>query len=136
MKMNPVVHFEMPAEDTARMTDFYAKTFGWVGKNMGPDLGNYVVVQTTETDEDGMIKNPGAINGGIYPKTKPEQGIHVVISVDDIHEHMKKIEEAGGKMLGGDSGQEFDDIPGVGKYATFVDTEGNHVGILQPVAGM
>ncbi len=28
-KMNPVVHFEMPAEDGKRMTEFYTKTFGW-----------------------------------------------------------------------------------------------------------
>ena len=27
--MNPVVHFEMPAEDKNRMADFYTKAFGW-----------------------------------------------------------------------------------------------------------
>lgn len=29
MKMNPVVHFEMPAEDKKRMSKFYTKAFGW-----------------------------------------------------------------------------------------------------------
>ena len=29
MKMNPVVHFEMPADDSRRMADFYTKVFGW-----------------------------------------------------------------------------------------------------------
>ncbi len=28
-KINPVVHFEMPAEDSKRMADFYSKVFGW-----------------------------------------------------------------------------------------------------------
>ena len=28
-KMNPVVHFEMPAEDRQRMADFYKRAFGW-----------------------------------------------------------------------------------------------------------
>ena len=27
--MNPVVHFEMLAEDRRRMTNFYTKVFGW-----------------------------------------------------------------------------------------------------------
>lgn len=27
--MNPVVHFEMPAENRQRMADFYTKSFGW-----------------------------------------------------------------------------------------------------------
>jgi len=28
-KMNPVVHFEMPAKDRARVSEFYTKAFGW-----------------------------------------------------------------------------------------------------------
>ena len=34
-KMNPVVHFEMPAEDSKRMSEFYTKTFGWKANDMG-----------------------------------------------------------------------------------------------------
>ena len=29
---NPVVHFEIPADDVARAKAFYAKTFGWTIK--------------------------------------------------------------------------------------------------------
>jgi len=134
-KMNPVVHFEMPAEDKKRMADFYTKAFGWKAKMLGPEMGDYVVVQTTETDEKGMVKTPGVINGGFYPKT-PEMGeMHpsVVIAVDDIKASMKMVEEAGGKVLGGQSKSgEPDDIPGVGLYVSFTDTEGNRVGMLQP----
>ncbi len=36
MKMNPVVHFEMPAEDRKRMADFYAKVFGWKTQRSKP----------------------------------------------------------------------------------------------------
>jgi len=132
MKMNPVVHFEMAAEDKQRMVDFYTNTFGWQAQQLGPEMGNYVVVQTTETDENGMIKQPGAINGGIYVKGKSEQGTHIVISVDNLQESMEKVKTAGGQILGGQGGSEFDDIPGVGLYVTFIDTEGNHVGMLQP----
>jgi predicted enzyme related to lactoylglutathione lyase len=34
-KMNPVVHFEVPAEDKDRMVDFYTKVFGWNFQRLG-----------------------------------------------------------------------------------------------------
>ena len=40
---------------------------------------------------------------------------------------MKDITKAGGKLIGHPV-----DIPGVGKYISFTDTEGNRVSILQP----
>lgn len=132
--MNPVIHFEMPAEDRKRMIEFYTRTFGWQANQLGPEMGNYVVVMTSESDEKGP-KKPGAINGGFFQKTKDSQYPSIVIAVDDIREHKKKVEEAGGTFLGGQSG-EFDDIPGVGLYASFIDTEGNRVGMLQPKARM
>ena len=41
--MNPVVHFEMPAEDRKRMADFNTKVFGWKAQQIGEDMGNYVL---------------------------------------------------------------------------------------------
>ena len=57
--MNPVVHFEMPASDKGRMIKFYEKAFGWKMQQLGPEMGNYVVVSTTETDEKNRPKTPG-----------------------------------------------------------------------------
>jgi predicted enzyme related to lactoylglutathione lyase len=127
-KMNPVVHFEMPAKDRNRMAEFYTKTFGWQANFMGVEMGNYVTVSTTETDEKGMPKNPGAINGGFYPlvKDSPEYP-SVVIAVDDINESIKKVTAAGGKIEG-----DVMPIPGIGKWVAFIDTEGNRVSMLQP----
>jgi hypothetical protein len=48
--MNPVVHFEMPARDRERMVDFYTRVFGWRAQQLGPEMGDYVVVTTTDTD--------------------------------------------------------------------------------------
>jgi hypothetical protein len=129
MKMNPVVHFEMPAEDRKRMADFYTKVFGWKTQALGEDMGNYVLATTIDSDEIGGPKEPGAINGGFFQKTddKSSQYPSVVIAVEDIKEHMKKVETAGGKVLG-----EPWDIPGVGLYVSFFDTEGNRVSMLQP----
>ena len=128
MKMSPVVHFEMPAEDRKRMAEFYTKVFGWKTQLLGEDMGNYVLATTTESDEKGPLK-PGAINGGFFPKSdnNPAQYPSVVIQVDDIKKQMKKVEEAGGKVLG-----EPMDIPGVGSYVSFLDTEDNRLSMLQP----
>jgi len=133
--MNPVVHFELPAGDTKRMTDFYTRAFGWQTKRLGPEMGNYVVVMTTESDENGP-KKPGAINGGFFEKTKNNQHPVVTIAVDDIRAAMKQVEEAGGKVIGGQKPGEPDDIPGIGTYIAIVDTEGNRVSLLQPLPRM
>lgn len=133
MKMNPVVHFELPAGDKKRMVDFYSKTFGWQANMLGPDMGDYVVVMTTETDEKSKRpKTPGSINGGFFPKTPDHTTPTIVIAVDDIRESMKKVKEGGGKVIGGQKVGEPDDIPGVGLYIAIVDTEGNKIALLQP----
>jgi predicted enzyme related to lactoylglutathione lyase len=127
--MNPVVHFEMPAEDRKRMADFYTKVFGWKTQLLGEDMGNYVLATTTDSDENGMPKKPGAINGGFFQKTDDmaSQYPSVVIAVENIKEHMMKVKESGAKVLG-----EPVDIPGIGMYVSFLDTEGNRVGMIQP----
>lgn len=129
MKMNPVVHFEMPAEDRKRMAGFYTKAFGWKTEQLGKEMGNYVLATTTETDENRMVKTPGTINGGFFQKTddKLSQYPSVVIAVDNIKESMKKVGEAGGKVLG-----EPMEIPGVGLFVSFFDTEGNRISMMQP----
>ena len=131
--MDPVVHFEMPADDQKRAGEFYSRVFGWQTNQLGEEMGNYMVVETTEVDANRMPKKAGAINGGIYKKFKDGQVPSVVISVQDIQASMKKVAAAGGKVLGGQKPGIPDDIPGIGLYCSFIDTEGNRVGMLQPI---
>jgi predicted enzyme related to lactoylglutathione lyase len=128
--MNPVFHFEMPVDDRKRMAAFYTKVFGWHMKMLGDDMGNYVTAATSESDKSGHSMRPGAINGGFFPRSKDQPALYpmVVIAVEDIKEHIKKVNKAGGKVLG-----EPMDIPGIGKYVSLMDTEGNRVSMLQPV---
>ncbi len=125
--MNPVVHFEMPAEDRKRMMAFYSKVFGWETKQLGPERGNFVTANTTES-ENYMPKKPGAINGGFYNKTGDiGQTTTVTIQVDDVKAYREKIVKAGGKISG-----DIMDMPGLGKFLSFFDTEGNRVNLMQP----
>ena len=130
--MDSVVHFEMPYEDRERMARFYQAAFGWRTQMLGEEMGRYVLATTTETDEKGPVK-PGAINGGFFPKKSdyPAQVPTVVIAVGDIGAATRKVAEAGGKVLG-----EPVEIPGVGRYVSFTDTEGNRVSMLQPLPRM
>ncbi len=140
MKPNPVVHFEMGYKDKQRMADFYGKVFGRQMQMYGPEMGNYVVAKTAESDEKtGRPKEPGSINGGFYQKTDDplSQAPSIVVAVDDINQSMKDVEAAGGKILGsmnadGQHVMEPQDIPGVGLWISAMDTEGNRFSILQP----
>lgn len=125
--MNPVVHFEMPAENGKRVSEFYSKVFGWKTETLGPEMDGYILATTTKS-EDGRPVTPGTINGGFFVKEKgAAEHPSVVIGVEDVHAHVKKIEKAGGKILG-----EPQEIPGIGLYVSFLDTEGNKVSLLQP----
>lgn len=128
MSNNPVVHFEMPYKDAVRVTAFYKQAFGWDMADAGEQMGNYITAATAETDENRMVKTPGTINGGFYPLAMAPQSTapSVVISVSDLSQAMKDVETAGGKMLG-----EPQEIPGIGLWVSFTDTEDNRVSILQ-----
>jgi uncharacterized protein len=128
--MNPVVHFELPYEDRERISRFYQSAFGWQLQMLGEEMGNYVIATTAQSDAKPGAP-AGAINGGFYPRHAdwPAQYPSVVIAVTDIQAAMASVSKAGGKVLG-----EPMDIPGVGRYVSFFDTEGNRLSVLQPSA--
>jgi hypothetical protein len=130
-KTNPVVHFEMPYDNDVRVAKFYSEVFGWSMEKTGDEMGNYIVAMTTKTDENKMVEVPGTINGGFFPKKMMDMSAQhpsVVISVEDIKGAMAMVINAGGIVHG-----EPMDIPKIGKYVSFTDTEGNRVSILQPM---
>lgn len=127
--MNAVVHFELPYGERDRIARFYEAAFGWKIRKLGPEMGHYVLATTAERDAipDGMR---GAINGGFFQRDpgKPGQYPSVVIGVADIQAAMKAVGQAGGEVLGAPM-----EIPGVGQYVAFHDTEGNRLSMLQPL---
>ncbi len=117
--MARVVHFEIAADDPERAVDFYREVFGWkVEKWEGPM--DYWLCATGEAGEPG-------INGAIMRRSDPGQSIVNTIGVASLEESMAKVVERGGTVT-----SEATDIPGVGRFASCADTEGNAFAMLQP----
>jgi predicted enzyme related to lactoylglutathione lyase len=115
---NPIVHFEIPADDVQRARKFYEEAFGW--KITDPWNMNYFLVETRADGEVG-------INGGLMPRQNPGQPFMNYISVTDIDEACKKVENAGGTVVL----PKREIAPGMGWIAAFKDTEGNILGFHQ-----
>ena len=125
--MNRVVHFEIPADNVERAKKFYSENFGWKLNQLGPEVGNYVLVQTGPTDDKGMPQDKAFINGGLM-KRDPSAGSPVlVIAVDDADAAVDRVRKSGGRLVG-----EILDIPNVGRYARVQDSEGNVIGVIKP----
>lgn len=124
---NPIVHFEIPAEDVARAKKFYEKTFGWQIEKFQMPGDEYWIVRTTEVDKKMMPTKPGAINGGMMKRKNPQQPFMNYISVQSIDEMCKTIKANGGMVVM--PKQEIGQ--GMGWIAAFKDTEGNIMGLHQ-----
>ena len=68
---NPIVHFEIPADDVARAQTFYQNVFGWKIKQMPIPAGGpeYYGVTTRKEGEAG-------INGGLMKRTPVQHFAH------------------------------------------------------------
>jgi predicted enzyme related to lactoylglutathione lyase len=123
--MDKVVHFEIPVDDADRARGFYGTVFEW---GLQPMEGyDYTLALTTPVDEKTQIPTePGAINGGIRPRTAETPTPMIVINVDSIDESLKKIEAEGGSTITPRA-----EMPGLGAYAYFKDTEGNVIGLWE-----
>jgi len=125
---NPVVHFEIPADDVERARMFYKKTFGWgFNEYKMPGEDSYWLIETVPVDKEMMPKEPGAINGGMMKRKMPGQPFMNYIQVDSIDEMLKTVTANGGTMV--IPKQEID--KDMGWLAAFKDTEGNVMGLIE-----
>ena len=123
--MDKVVHFEIPVDKADRARAFYGAAFDW---GLQPMEGyDYTVALSTPVDEKTQTPTePGAINGGLAPRTAETPTPRIVIQVDSIDESLKRIEAEGGSTVAPRA-----EMPGMGAYAYFKDTEGNLLGLWE-----
>jgi predicted enzyme related to lactoylglutathione lyase len=128
--MNKVVHFEIPAEDLPRARSFYGSLFGWELPEMIMDDGtSYTIVRTVPVDDQQMPTEPGAINGGMMQRTAETPAPVVTVAVESVDDTLQQVEAGGGSVV-----RPRSEIPGMGAFAYFRDTEGNVVGLWENLA--
>jgi len=129
--MDRVCHFEVPYDDKDRMEKFYSNVFGW---QFIPAPGEvpYMFAMTTPVNEQMMPANVGGINGGTYqrPEDEAPAARHpvIVLEVEDCAQKIKDIEAGGGSNVIGP-----EPVGEMGIYAQVKDTEGNIIGLWQPL---
>jgi uncharacterized protein len=124
--MDKVVHFEIPADDVPRAKAFYGSIFGWELESMDMGGGQYTIVRTVAVDDKQMPTEPGAINGGMMQRTADTPAPVLTIGVESIDDALKQVDTRGGSTV-----QPRTEIPGMGAFAYFKDSEGNVVGLWQ-----
>ncbi|MGZ5354375.1 MAG: VOC family protein [Actinomycetota bacterium] len=124
--MNKVVHFEIPVDDVERASAFYGSIFGWELQDMREMGMDYTIVRTVPVDERQMPTEPGAINGGLMPRTADTPSPVVTIGVASVDEALEQVEAGGGTVV-----RPKTEIPGMGSFAYFKDTEGNTIGVWE-----
>ncbi len=123
---NPVVHFELPADDVERATEFYREAFGWqirTASGMG-----YALIATTPASETGEPLAAGAINGGLLARQAPITSVVITIEVEDIDVALEAVTRRGGTVVRGREA-----VGPIGFAAYFRDPEGNVLGLWQAI---
>jgi predicted enzyme related to lactoylglutathione lyase len=121
-----VVHFEIPADDPDKLSQFYTQLFGWKIQKM--DMGGmpYHVVETVPMDEKGMPTETGGIGGGIAKRTSPDQRPTNYVEVESVDEYAEKAKKLGAREAMGKM-----PVPGMGFFAILIDPEGNPFGVWE-----
>jgi len=109
---NPIVHFEIRANDPDAARAFYGELFGWEFPAGGMPGYTYV--------ESGV---PGAIPGGIGPTQGGSELVTVFVGVDDVESALQAAERLGGRIV-----QPATKVPGV-TFGLLADTQGHIIGV-------
>ena len=123
--MDKVVHFEIPADDMSRATEFYRAIFGWDLQDMSGQGMDYTIAMTVPVDEQQLPTERGAINGGMMKRSADTPSPVVTIEVASIDDAMKRI---GGKRRHDGAAAPGD--PGDGSLRLLQGQRGQHDGTL------
>ena len=116
MAFGEITHFEIPSDEPDRAQTFYSELFGWEIQTL-PDYPDYAMFQSGPGESGGAI--------GVRGVTAPNQ-VRIYITVESLDASVAKVRE-----LGGSVSVEITDVPGQGRYAAVVDTEGNEIGLWE-----
>ncbi|HEY7207349.1 MAG TPA: VOC family protein [Gaiellaceae bacterium] len=110
-----IVHFEIPADDTAQGREFWGSLFGWTFEQYpGGESGEYHMTQIGE--------QAGAAITNMEPG---KRGTRAYFDVEDINAGAARVRE-----LGGEAADPMP-VPSMGWFSTCKDPHGNEFGLWQ-----
>lgn len=99
---------DIGVSDLNRSQKFYSALFGWTFEDLGPDMGDYSIVEMNKKSIAGMSQNP--------PEEKTPVRWTTYLATNDIEATIDKIKAEGGEML-----TEVMGVPGKGRMAIAQD---------------
>ena len=123
-----VVHFEIPASNPEKLSEFYKNLFGWKIEKMSMGDMDYWMIETRAGTSQDMEKarTTAGTNGGMMKKMDAGQRPVNYVMVESVDDFSKKIQNLGGKIIVPKT-----PIPNMGAFAVALDPEGNPVGIFE-----
>jgi len=121
--MPTINHFEIPADDINRAQKFYKDIFGWsMRKTSNPENPEKDYWHFDTQDDDGHK----GLSGGMMKRQATEHTVTNYITVSSIEQYQSKIEQHGGKIM-----IKKTEIPNMGYFAIFTDSENNMFGLFE-----
>jgi predicted enzyme related to lactoylglutathione lyase len=120
--MPTVYHFDVPVDDANRAQQFYKDVFGWDMKKLNIQVDPKVELWMCETEDENGRKE---ITGGMMKRNTLPTVTNYIL-VNNIDEYILKINKADGRVT-----VPRTEIPNVGFYAMFLDSENNLFGLFE-----
>ena len=123
-----IVHFEIPANNPEKLSEFYKNLFGWKIEKISMGDMDYWMIETRAGTSQDMEKaqTTAGTNGGMMKKMDAGQRPVNYVMVESVDDFSKKIQNLGGKIIVPKT-----PIPNMGAFAVALDPEGNPVGIFE-----
>lgn len=124
MRKNPVVHFEIYADDLDALQTFYTGLFDWTVEPV-PGM-DYRIIRTVESDAEGMPIQPGGIGGGMMKRPADAPGTINYVNVESMDTMLEHARSLGATVI-----KHRTAVPGMGWFAILTDPQGNPFGMWQ-----
>ncbi|HYA58353.1 MAG TPA: VOC family protein [Thermoplasmata archaeon] len=119
MVVKTIVHFEIPATDVERLSDFYRKVFGWEFEKVEMPGMSYWLIRTGPQGK--------SVGGGMYQRSDPAERPRNFVAVEKIDPAIETFKAAGGSEVVGKM-----EVPGMGWSFIGADPEGNLIALWEP----
>ena len=119
MAIGEITHIELPSDDSERAQTFYSELFGWPMQQV-EGMPDYTMFQSGPGEFGGAIGKRGV--------SAPDR-MRLYVEVESLEASVAKVTELGGSVA-----VEITDVPGQGRYAAIVDTEGNEIGLWEALS--